>query len=245
MVVTCMIIPCMIVHLKAHPQSIQNNQAEVFMTTEHKQPICLAQIVAVSKNHCIGKDNDLPWHISADLQHFKRMTTHRVDDSDTKSGDDGFNGVMVMGRKTFESMRSRPLPKRVNIIVTRKPNYVTDKGLTEWVEQGKIVVVHHLDEALTIGRQKVRDYGLDTLWVIGGGDIFRQVMPITDRIELTSVDVEIDGDAFYPDIPKHFQLVQQSATHTDDKTGMQFQFLSYRKSVMTETNDTNSSESLA
>lgn len=221
------------------------------MTTEHSsKPICLAQIVAVSKNHCIGKDNDLPWHISADLQHFKRMTTHHtrsdIAGSEVKSSDDDFNGVMVMGRKTFESMRSRPLPKRVNIIVTRKPSYVIDKGLSEWIEQGKIVVVHSLDEAITIGRQKVRDYGLDTLWVIGGGDIFQQVMPMTDRIELTLVEVEVDGDAFYPNIPTPFQLVKQSDKHIDDKSGMQFQFLSYRKPAMTEKNAaTNASESLA
>lgn len=194
-------------------------------TDNPKNEIEIAQIVAVSSNHCIGKNNDLPWHISEDLQHFKRMTTAESAD------DNGFKGVMVMGRKTFESMRSRPLPKRVNIIITRQSDYAPQQTLdkwAEWIEQGKIIVVNSLNEAIEVGKQQVTQHGLDTLWVIGGEQIFKQALPLTTRLELTKVDTVIeDGDAFYPAIPDDFTQISKSDTKTDEKTGFEFEFLGF------------------
>ncbi|WP_350583254.1 dihydrofolate reductase, partial [Pseudomonas sp. HY2-MNA-CIBAN-0224] len=72
-------------------------------------------MAAISSNRCIGKDNALPWHISADLQHFKKMTT--------KDNDGAIQGIVIMGRKTFESMGSKPLPKRVSFIISTQMDY--------------------------------------------------------------------------------------------------------------------------
>ncbi len=196
--------------------------------------IQVAQIVAISKNRCIGKDNDLPWHLPKDLQHFKRQTTHNADGTLAGVADGPFNGVMVMGRKTFESMRSRPLPKRVNIIITRQADYsekmsANNPKFAEWLEQGKIIVTDSLDKAIEVGKQQASQLSLDTLWVIGGGEIFRQSLPITERIELTEVNVHVDGDAFYPELPDKFKLFNSSSIQTDEQANLTYQFLSYRK----------------
>ncbi len=198
------------------------------------KPIQIAQIVAISKNRCIGKDNDLPWHLPKDLQHFKHQTTHNADGTLAGVADSPFNGVMVMGRKTFESMRSRPLPKRVNIIITRQADYsekmsATNPKFAEWIQQGKIIVTDSLDKAITIGKQQATQLSLDTLWVIGGGEIFRQSLPITERIELTQVDVHVDGDAFYPAIDEDFVQTTCSERLIDEKQGLGYQFLSYQR----------------
>ena len=84
----------------------------------------VAQIAAISSNRCIGKNNELPWHISADLQHFKTMTTRQNDNQsqgkDDKRIDERIQGIVIMGRKTFESMGSKTLPKRFNFIITTR-----------------------------------------------------------------------------------------------------------------------------
>ncbi len=198
------------------------------------KPIQIAQIVAISKNRCIGKDNDLPWHLPKDLQHFKHQTTHNIDGTLAGHADNPFNGVMVMGRKTFESMRSRPLPKRVNIIITRQADYsekmtANNPKFAEWLQQGKIIVTDSLDTAIAIGKQQATQLSLDTLWVIGGGEIFRQSLAITERIELTQVDVHVDGDAFYPAIDEDFVQTTCSEKLVDEKQGLGYRFLSYQR----------------
>ena len=163
----------------------------------------VVHVVAMDEQRCIGKGNDLPWHISADLQHFKAITQ---------------GGVVVMGRKTLESM-GRTLPKRVNWVITRDPN---------WQFTGT-KVAHSIEDALT---QAVADVKASekptTLFIIGGGEIFSQTMPIADRLELTHVALDVQGDAHYPAIPSEFKKVA-SEQHIDDKTGIAFEFATYQK----------------
>ncbi|PIE47668.1 MAG: dihydrofolate reductase [Gammaproteobacteria bacterium] len=194
----------------------------------------IAQIVAISKNRCIGKNNDLPWHLPKDLQHFKHETTHNADGTLAGMADSPFNGVMIMGRKTFESMRSRPLPKRVNIIITRQADYsdkmrANNPKFAEWIQQGKIIIVNSLDKAIEVGKQQAIQLDLNTVWIIGGGEIFRQSLSMTERIELTKVDVHVDGDAFYPTISDEFELINTSKIQTDEQSNINYQFFSYRK----------------
>ncbi len=189
--------------------------------------ITIAQIVAMSKNFCIGKDNDLPWHLPKDLQHFKYQTTHNLDGTLAGVAESRFNGVMLMGRKTFESMRSRPLPKRVNIIITRQTDYAQKNNLQKWINEGKIIIVDSLEKGINIGKQQVANYQLNTLWIIGGGEIFRQSLAVTERIELTKVDIEINGDAFYPNINDEFQQTNCSEKLIDEKENIGYQFFSY------------------
>ncbi|WP_180040560.1 MULTISPECIES: dihydrofolate reductase [unclassified Acinetobacter] len=167
------------------------------------QNLEIVHVVAMDQQRCIGKGNDLPWHISADLQHFKAITQ---------------GGVVVMGRKTLESM-GRTLPKRINWVITRDNN---------WSFEGT-KVAYSIDEALT---QAVADVASSekptSLFIIGGGEIFKQTIGIADRLELTHVELDVQGDAHYPEIPADFQKMA-SEQHIDDKTGIAFEFATYRK----------------
>jgi dihydrofolate reductase len=128
----------------------------------------LSMIVAVSENGVIGKNNDLLWHLPDDLKHFKRTTRgHHV----------------IMGRKTFESQGSRPLPKRTNIIITRSPHYHAEG----------CIVVHSLEEALA----QVKDD--EEPFIIGGEKIYRMAFPRVNRIYLTRVHATLEGDTYFPE----------------------------------------------
>jgi dihydrofolate reductase len=125
-------------------------------------------IVAVAENDAIGFDNHLLWHISEDLKRFKSLTTgHHV----------------IMGRKTYESV-GKPLPGRVNIVISRQENYRVDGCL----------VANSFEEALELAK-------LDSeVFIIGGGEIYKQALPITDKIYLTRVHAGFAGDTFFPEL---------------------------------------------
>lgn len=179
----------------------------------------VAQIAAISSNRCIGKDNELPWHISEDLQHFKSMTT--------AANDSAIKGIVIMGRKTFESMGSKPLPKRVSFIITSQLDYAEQKGL---VGKDNAHVMHNLDDALTQAASLAHGAHLETIWIIGGEKVFKDAMMYTDRIELTHVDTEISGgDAFFPELPSDFVATETSEKKHDKKSGLDFEFVSYRR----------------
>jgi dihydrofolate reductase len=128
----------------------------------------LSIIVAASENNVIGKDNKLLWHLPDDLRHFKRTTKgHHV----------------ITGRKTFES-QGRPLPGRINIIVTRNKKYKAE-GCT---------IVHSLDEALNSVQ------GDEEPFIIGGEQIYRMALPKVDKIYLTRVHARFEGDTFFPEL---------------------------------------------
>ena len=163
----------------------------------------IVHVVAMDQQHCIGKANDLPWHISADLKHFKAITQ---------------SGVVVMGRKTLESM-GRALPNRVNWVITRDPN---------WSFEG-VKVAYSIEDALerAIADAKASEKP-ESIFIIGGGEIFKQTMHIADRLELTHVQLDVQGDAHYPEIPNEFKKTA-SESHLDDKTAIAFEFATYRK----------------
>ncbi|MDM1245910.1 MULTISPECIES: dihydrofolate reductase [Acinetobacter] len=163
----------------------------------------VVHVVAMDQQRCIGKGNDLPWHISADLKHFKEITQ---------------GGVVVMGRKTLESM-GRALPKRVNWVITRDPN---------WSFEG-VKTATSIEQALTLAIADVQaSEKPETLFIIGGGEIFTQTIAIADRLELTHVELNVQGDAHYPEIPNEFKKIA-SEQHIDDKTGIAFEFATYQK----------------
>ena len=188
------------------------------MSYAHTQ---VAQIAAIRNNRCIGKDNNLPWHIPNDLKHFKALTTAETD----AYVDSGLKGIVIMGRKTFESMGSKPLPKRVNFIITTQMDYAKQKDL-EGLED--VHVVHNLDDALTHAANVAHGLKFETIWVIGGERVFKNALMFTDRIELTIVDTDIeDGDAFYPEIPEDFELTEESESFTDEDSGLSYKFVTY------------------
>ncbi|WP_038344910.1 dihydrofolate reductase [Acinetobacter sp. A47] len=162
----------------------------------------IVHVVAMDKHHCIGKGNALPWHISADLKHFKAITQ---------------GGVVIMGRKTLESM-GRALPNRVNWVITRDP---------AWQFDG-VKVAHSIEEALNGALTDAQQAEKTSLFIIGGGEIFKQTLTIADRLELTHVELDVQGDAHYPEIPEGFRKISLEP-HTDEKTGIAFEFATYQK----------------
>lgn len=167
------------------------------------QGLEVVHVVALDQQRCIGKGNDLPWHISADLKHFKEITQ---------------GGVVIMGRKTLESM-GRTLPNRVNWVITRD---------TSWNFEGTRIA-YSIDEALSQAVEDVKSsVKPETIFIIGGGEIFKQTMTIADRLELTHVELDVQGDAHYPEIPESFKKVA-SEQHIDDKSNIAFEFATYRK----------------
>jgi len=129
-------------------------------------------VAAMGSNRVIGLDGDMPWHFSEDLAHFKRTT---------------MGGTMVMGRKTFDSI-GRPLPGRRTIVITRN---------TEWAHEG-VEVVHSLGEALELAATPEPRHSAG-VFIVGGGDVYAQALPIADRLVLTEIDEAPDGDTYFPE----------------------------------------------
>lgn len=143
----------------------------------------LAHITALSKNHVIGIKNKLPWHLPSDLKHFKEKTTGHI---------------MIMGRKTFESFPN-PLPQRFHIVITRQQDYIIDHP--------QVYVVKSLDEALKKAESLiVQGLWPDEVFVVGGGQIYKESLSLVSRLYLTLINREFDGDAYYPEIPSDFVL---------------------------------------
>ncbi|WP_136248119.1 dihydrofolate reductase [Halomonas borealis] len=136
--------------------------------------IPVAMIAALSTNHVIGVDNQLPWYLPEDLKFFKRMTQAKP---------------LIMGRKTFQSI-GRALPGRLNIVVTRDAGFQAEG----------VRVCHDLDAALTLADQQATIDGVDEIMVMGGGEIYAQALAKASRLYLTEVAVELEGDARFPDL---------------------------------------------
>ena len=133
----------------------------------------ISHVVALSNNRVIGKDNDLPWNLKTDLKHFREYTT---------------NKILIMGRKTFESI-GRPLPNRTNIIVSKTIQSI------EGAE-----VFSDLNSALNKAKENCETHDKNEIVIIGGGFLFNDTLDIVNKLVLTRVDCEIDGDIFYPEI---------------------------------------------
>ena len=133
-----------------------------------------ALMVAMSRNRVIGRNNALPWYLPEDLRYFKQVT---------------YGKPIIMGRKTQESI-GRPLPGRQNLVVTRDP---------EWQREG-VTVVHSLGEALARAEAQAFIDGADEVVVIGGSQIYAEAMPLADRLYMTEVHAEVEGDTFFPEV---------------------------------------------
>lgn len=161
----------------------------------------LSHIVAVSENDVIGVNNDLPWDIPEDMQFFKDKTKGRA---------------IIMGRKTYESV-GHPLPNRLSIVITRQKDYKID--------QKDVIVVPDLKTAIAEAQKQVSKYG-DEIFIIGGGEIFKESIDMVDIIYLTRIHKSFDGDIKYPKVdPKKFQLIEQR----DRTEPIPFSFLTYSR----------------
>lgn len=158
-------------------------------------------IVATSLNHAIGKDNQLLWHLPADLKFFKTTT---------------MGCPVVMGRKTFQSI-GRTLPGRQNVVITRDKNFNADN-------QFDLTVVGSIDEAL------VKLHAEKEVFIIGGGEIYKQSIDSVDTIYITLVHTVIDGDVYFPEIDKSkFDLVWEEKHVADEKNKFDFTFQKFER----------------
>lgn len=155
----------------------------------------ISAIVATAKNNVIGKDNQIPWYLPADLVYFKKTT---------------MGHHLIMGRNCFRSI-GRPLPKRTNIVVTRDP-FFTAEG---------VLVAHSVEEALGMAY----DGEEQEVFVIGGGEIYRETVDLWDRLYLTEVDLETDGDVFFPEInPNEWKETWRESHQPDEKNEYAYTF---------------------
>jgi dihydrofolate reductase len=134
----------------------------------------LSLIAAVARNGVIGRDNRLLWRLKTDLRRFRDLTTGKP---------------LVMGRKTFDSI-GRPLPNRDTIVVTRDPAFAADG----------VRVAHSLEDAIHVGEACARERGVSEIMIGGGGEIYAQAIGSADRLHLTEVALEPEGDALFPRI---------------------------------------------
>lgn len=160
----------------------------------------LAIVVAAAENNVIGKDNDLIWHLPADLKHFKSLT---------------MGHPMIMGRKTFEAI-GKPLPGRTSIIITSQKDYQAEG----------CVVVHSLEEAIAKGRE----LDAEQVSIIGGANVYKQALPLADTLYLTRVHASFEGDAYFPELPDDaWQVVDQEHHEPDEKNKHSYTFLTLKR----------------
>lgn len=164
----------------------------------------LSMIAALGSNRVIGINGEMPWHIPADLQYFKAQTIGKP---------------VVMGRKTYQAI-GRPLPGRPNIIVT------TD---AEFLAAGTTVVTN-LNEALTVAEAIAVEIGAEEVMVLGGGQIYEQMLSKADRLYLTEIDLAPAGDAFFPDLHAVGEWKELSRKHHPaDADHPAFDFVIYER----------------
>lgn len=152
-------------------------------------------VVAAAENNVIGKDNQLLWHLPDDLKFFKAQTLEKV---------------ILMGRKTFESIGSKALPRRTNVVISRNDHFAVPEG---------VVLFRNLENALEFYKNEPE------ICIVGGEQIYRLALPLVDEIYLTKVHTTINGDTFFPEIPtSEFELVTEVYHAKDEKHAYDFTF---------------------
>lgn len=157
-------------------------------------------VVAMDQNRVIGFNNDMPWHLPNDLRHFKNITTGHT---------------IVMGRKTFDSI-GRVLPNRKHIVLTR-----SEQSFPEEVE-----VVRNTDEIL----QYAKDHEAEEIFIIGGGELFKQMMPYVDKMYITLIEESFEGDVFFPEFDEsEWELIEKEKGEKDERNPYNYYFLTYER----------------
>jgi len=160
-------------------------------------------IVAVAENNVIGKDNALIWHLPADMKFFKEKTTGHC---------------VITGRKNYESIpeKFRPLPNRTNIIITRQKDYHAPGA----------IIVGSIEAAI----DKAKQTGDDEIFIIGGAEIFKQTLHLTDNIYYTKIYHSFEGDTFFPDIDLNkWKEISKTEHYPDEKNKYRYSFIQFEK----------------
>ncbi|MBK9323978.1 MAG: dihydrofolate reductase [Bdellovibrionaceae bacterium] len=163
----------------------------------------LSHITAMSQNRVIGTQNTLPWNIPEDMKFFRNKTKGHI---------------MIMGRKTFESLGPKPLPNRFHIVISRQELSSADPA---------VKYVQNLQEALAIAKKLIPQWG-EEVFIVGGGEIYSQSIDIVDKIYLTVIHQNFEGDTYYPEVPLDKFILSDKL----DKTiPLPFSFLTYVRKV--------------
>ncbi|MDB2331404.1 type 3 dihydrofolate reductase [Alteromonas sp.] len=163
----------------------------------------IAMIAAMAENRVIGADNDMPWHLPADLKHFKAVTLGKP---------------VIMGRKTYESI-GRALPGRPNIVITSNKEYSLSDATVVDSPESALGVAHVLGE------------GSDEVMIIGGGTIYQAFLPLADTLYLTHIELAVEGDTQFPDYQQAHQWkeVERVAHTNDEKNKHNYVFVTLQK----------------
>lgn len=157
----------------------------------------ISLIVVHDLNRVIGQDNKMPWHIPNELAYFKEKTMGKA---------------IVMGRSTFESI-GRPLPGRLNIVISRNTSYNAE-GVT---------VVHSIAEAIEVANKHHEE-----VMIIGGEQIFKKVLPYADLLYITLIEHEFKGDTFFPSYEQNWEVISTSEQHSTD-SGLKYTYMLYKR----------------
>ena len=163
----------------------------------------ISMIAAVATNRVIGKDNDLVWRLPDDMKYFMETTQ---------------NHFVIMGRKNYESIphKYRPLPNRVNIIVTRQEDY----------KAPDCVITNTIEEAIDYAKEQNQE----EVFVIGGGQIYKQSLPLAHKLYITEIKEHFDGDTYFPDYdPRQWDELSRKHHGKDEKHKHDFDFVIYKR----------------
>jgi len=166
----------------------------------------LSILVAMARNRVIGRNNKLPWHLPADLKHFKFLTMGQT---------------IVMGRKTYESI-GKPLPGRSNIIITRQAGYAVPGA----------IVVTSIDDALLLCEETSSINGEN--FIIGGETLYRQTLKICQRMYITEIQRDFEGDVFFPEFdPDEWEETQRDKQISENDANLEYHFVVLDRKVST------------
>jgi dihydrofolate reductase len=164
--------------------------------------ILVSLVCALTRQQVIGVNNQLPWHLPADLAHFKAIT---------------LGHPIIMGRKTYDSI-GRPLPGRANLVVTTQPN---------WQVPG-VMATPSLPDALHQAKVIAAKEGKQEVMLIGGASLYREALPLVDKMYLTWVEAEVPGDAYFPPVDwSLWQVAQRETRAADEKNNYDLEFVTY------------------
>ncbi len=164
----------------------------------------ISHLVAVSNDLVIGVDNDLPWNLKDDLAHFKKYT---------------LNKIIIMGRKTFESI-GRPLPNRINYVISRTVKQIDGA-----------YVFDNLEDAMVAAEKHNNDMGIvNEIVIIGGGYLFKETLPVMNKLVITKVDCNVLGDIYYPKVEmENWKLVNSESYSKNSDNDYDFKIEEYEK----------------
>ena len=164
-----------------------------------------ALIVAMSQNRVIGRDNKLPWYLPGDLKYFKQATMGKP---------------IIMGRKTWDSI-GRPLPGRMNVVISRNP---------EWEAPAGTVAAESLEAALVKAEAQAEIEDGEEVMIIGGGQIYAEALPMVDRMYVTLVHDEVEGDAFFPEVNwEEWEEIGREDFSASDNNPYDYSFVVYQR----------------